>query len=107
MTLCSFATVSVQNAAAMAVSDAGSSVLYYARQWFTLPYAFLAVPVTTTLFTELAGMVADCDDAAVRRTIVSGTQQNFFSMVPFMLYLPCRSCRSSVRAASTGRAWTS
>lgn len=87
VTLCSFATVSVQNAAAMAVSDAGSSVLYYARQWFTLPYAFLAVPVTTTLFTELAGMVADCDDAAVRRTIVSGTQQNFFSMVPFMLYL--------------------
>lgn len=87
VTLCSFATVSVQNAAAMAVSDAGSSVLYYARQWFTLPYAFLAVPVTTTLFTELAGMVADCDHAAVRRTIVSGTQQNFFSMVPFMLYL--------------------
>lgn len=87
VTLCSFATVSVQNAAAMAVSDAGSSVLYYARQWFTLPYAFLAVPVTTTLFTELAGMVADRDDAAVRRTIVSGTQQNFFSMVPFMLYL--------------------
>ena len=87
VTLCSFATVSVQNAAAMAVSDAGSSVLYYARQWFTLPYAFLAVPVTTTLFTELASMVADCDDAAVRRTIVSGTQQNFFSMVPFMLYL--------------------
>ena len=87
VTLCSFATVSVQNAAAMAVSDAGSSVLYYARQWFTLPYAFLAVPVTTTLFTELAGMVADRDDAAVRRTIISGTQQNFFSMVPFMLYL--------------------
>ena len=87
VTLCSFATVSVQNAAAMAVSDAGSSVLYYARQWFTLPYAFLAVPVTTTLFTELAGMVADRDDAAVRRTIVAGTQQNFFSMVPFMLYL--------------------
>ena len=82
VTLCSFATVSVQNAAAMAVSDAGSSVLYYARQ-----YAFLAVPVTTTLFTELAGMVADRDDAAVRRTIISGTQQNFFSMVPFMLYL--------------------
>ena len=87
VTLCSFATVSVQNAAAMAVSDAGSSVLYYARQWFTLPYAFLAVPVTTTLFTELAGMVADRDDAAVRRTIISGTQQTFFSMVPFMLYL--------------------
>ncbi len=87
VTLCSFLTVSVQNAAAMAVSDAGSSVLYYARQWFTLPYAFLAVPVTTTLFTELSGMVADGDTQGVRRTIISGTQQNFFSMVPFMLYL--------------------
>ncbi len=87
VTLCSFLTVSVQNASAMAVSDAGSSVLYYARQWFTLPYAFLCVPVTTTLFTELAGMVADGDDVSVRRTIVSGTQQNFFFMVPFMLYL--------------------
>ena len=87
VTLCSFLTVSVQNAAAMAVSDAGSSVLYYARQWFTLPYAFLAVPVTTTLFTELSGMVAEGDMRGVRRTIISGTQQNFFSMVPFMLYL--------------------
>ncbi len=87
VTLCSFLTVSVQNAAAMAVSDAGSSVLYYARQWFTLPYAFLAVPVTTTLFTELSAMVAEGDMRGVRRAIISGTQQNFFSMVPFMLYL--------------------
>ena len=87
VTLCSFATVSVQNAAAMGVSDAGSSVLYYARQWFTLPYAFLAVPVTTTLFTEISEMVAEGDRAAARRAIISGTQQNFFSMVPFMLYL--------------------
>ena len=87
VTLMSFATVSVQNAAAMAVSDAGSSVLFYARQWFTLPYAFLSVPLTTTLFTELSTMVADGDREGVRRGIASGTLQNLFFMVPFALYL--------------------
>ena len=87
VTVASFVTVSVQNAAAMAVSDAGSSVLFYARQWFTLPYAFLSVPLTTTLFTELSSMVADGDRDGVRRGIVTGTQQNLFFMVPFALYL--------------------
>lgn len=35
------------------------SVIAYARLWFTFPYSFLAVPVTTTLFTELSDMQAD------------------------------------------------
>lgn len=87
VTVASFVTVSVQNAAAMAVSDAGSSVLFYARQWFTLPYAFLSVPITTTLFTEISNMVADRDMTGVRRAVVSGTQQNLLFMVPFALYL--------------------
>lgn len=87
VTLMSFITVSVQNAAAMAVSDAGSSVLFYARQWFTLPYAFLSVPLTTTLFTELSSMVADNDCEGVRRGISTGTLQNLFFMIPFSLYL--------------------
>ena len=87
VTLASFATVSVQNAAAMAVSDAGSSVLFYARQWFTLPYAFLSVPLTTTLFTELSDMAADGDRAGLSRGVVGGTRQNLFFMVPFALYL--------------------
>ena len=87
VTLASFATVSVQNAAAMAVSDAGSSVLFYARQWFTLPYAFLSVPLTTTLFTELSDMAADRDRDGLRRAIAGGTRQNLFFMIPFALYL--------------------
>lgn len=87
VTLASFATVSVQNAAAMAVSDAGSSVLFYARQWFTLPYAFLSVPLTTTLFTELSDMVADGNRAGVRNGIAACTGQNFLFMVPFALFL--------------------
>lgn len=87
VTLASFVTVSVQNASAMAVSEAGSSVLFYARQWFTLPYAFLSVPLTTTLFTELSNMVADEDYRGVRDGIVSCTRQNLLFMVPFALYL--------------------
>jgi putative peptidoglycan lipid II flippase len=87
VTACSFVTVSVQNSAAMAVSDAGSSILYYARQWFTLPYAFLSVPLTTTLFTELSDMAADNDRDSMRKTIVMGSRQSLFFMIPFALYL--------------------
>ncbi len=87
VTVCSFVTVSVQNSAAMAVNTAGSSVLYYARQWFTLPYAFLSVPLTTTLFTELSDMAARGDREAVRESIVLGSRQSLFFMVPFALYL--------------------
>ena len=87
VTVASFVTVSVQNAAAMAVSDAGSSVLFYARQWFTLPYAFLSVPLTTTLFTELSDMAADRNREGMLRAIAASTRQNLFFMIPFALYL--------------------
>lgn len=87
VTVCSFVTVSVQNSAAMAVSQSGSSILFYARQWFTLPYAFLAVPISTALFTELSDMAADGDRPGMLRSIVGGTQQSMFFMVPFALYL--------------------
>lgn len=87
VTVCSFVTVSVQNASAMAVTTAGSSVLFYARQWFTLPYAFLSVPLSTTLFTELSDMAAGGDRRPMMRTIAMGCQQSLFFMVPFALYL--------------------
>ena len=44
--------VSVQNSAAYGCLDNGPSIIAYARLWFTLPYAFLTVPITTTMFTE-------------------------------------------------------
>lgn len=87
VTVCSFVTVSVQNSAAMAVSESGSSILFYSRQWFTLPYAFLAVPISTALFTELSDMAADGDRHGMLRSIVGGTQQSMFFMIPFALYL--------------------
>lgn len=85
--LCSLIVVSVQNAASYSFADNGPSILLYARQWFTLPYAFLAVPITTAMFTELADMQAEGDAEGVKRGIVGGTNQILFFMIPFALYL--------------------
>ena len=85
--LCSFSVVSVQTAASYSFSESGPSILAYARLWFTLPYAFLAVPITTTMFTELAEMQAEGNTQGVKRGIVSGTNQILFFMIPFALYL--------------------
>ncbi|MFQ9181654.1 MAG: lipid II flippase MurJ [Eggerthella lenta] len=85
--LCSTIVVSVQTAAAYGFSDNGPSILLYARQWFTLPYAFLAVPITTAMFTELADMQAEGDAEGVKRGIIGGTNQILFFMIPFALYL--------------------
>ena len=79
--------VSVQNAAAYGVLDNGPSIIAYARLWFTLPYSFLTVPITTAMFTEISHMHARGDDAAFLRGLVSGTNQILFFMMPFMLFL--------------------
>ncbi|MCI8468181.1 MAG: murein biosynthesis integral membrane protein MurJ [Eggerthellaceae bacterium] len=87
VTVCSFATVSAQNAASYCFADNGPSVIAYARLWFTFPYSFLAVPVTTAMFTELSDMQADGDERGLVRGIIDGTAQIVFLMVPMALYL--------------------
>ncbi len=87
VTVCSFATVSAQNAASYCFADNGPSVIAYARLWFTFPYSFLAVPVTTAMFTELSDMQADGNVRGVVRGIIDGTGQIIFLMVPMALYL--------------------
>ncbi len=72
MTICSFATVSVSNAASYCFADNGPSVIAYARLWFTFPYSFLTIPVATAMFTELSDMQADGNTRGVIRGIVSG-----------------------------------
>ncbi len=79
--------VSVQNSAAYACLSNGPSVIAYARLWFTLPYAFLTVPITTTMFTEISHMAARGDMESFKRGVVSGSKQILFFMAPFMLYL--------------------
>ena len=88
VTACSFVTVSVMNSVAlMAVPEQGSSVQYYARLWYTLPYSVLAIPITTAMFTELSRSFAKGDDESFARDITSGICQILFSLVPFMMYL--------------------
>ena len=87
VTICSFATVSAQNAASYVFADNGPSVIAYARLWFTFPYSFLAVPVTTAMFTELSDMEADGDTKGVIRGILDGSSQIIFLMVPMALFL--------------------
>ena len=87
ITICTFITVSVMNAASYAFADNGPSVIAYARLWYTLPYSFLAIPITTALFTELSDMYAEGDLAGVMRAMESGTSQILFLLIPFALYL--------------------
>ena len=87
VTVCTFVVVSVQNAASYVFVDYGPSVIAYSRLWFTLPYSFLAVPITTAMFTELSDMHAEGNMVGVKRGIVSGSGQIIFLMIPFALYL--------------------
>ncbi len=83
----SFVTVSVMNAASYCFADNGPSVIAYARLWYTLPYSFLAIPITTVMFTELSEMHAEGNIRGLVRGIQSGTAQIMFLLIPFMLYL--------------------
>lgn len=87
VTVFSFITVSVMNAASYAFADNGPSVIAYARLWYTLPYSFLAIPITTAMFTELSDMQSDGNTAGVMRGVQTGTCQILFLLAPFMLYL--------------------
>ena len=83
----SFATVSVMNAASYCFAVDGPSILAYSRLWHTLPYSFLAIPITTAMFTELSEMKAEGDMKGVVSAITNGTAQIMFLLVPFALYL--------------------
>ena len=79
--------ISVQNSATYAYLDNGPSIVSYARLWYTLPYSFLTVPITTTLFTEIANMQTRNDMKGFKNAVVSGSNQILFFMIPFALYL--------------------
>ena len=98
----SFATVSVQTSSALSVTTAGASVAYYARLWYTLPYAILAVPITTAMFTELSEAWSNEDMDAYRAGITSGTRQILFLLVPFAALLVVFS-RPLVTLIASGR----
>lgn len=83
----SFVTASFQQSAALSVTESGASVSYYARLWYTLPYAVLAVPITTTSFTELSALYAKNDMKAYRSMCSRGMGQQLFLMIPMAVLL--------------------
>ena len=87
VTICLFITVSVQNSSALSVTVSGSSIAYYTRIWYTLPYSIFAIPITTAMFTELSNYVSKGDLVATARGVASGTSKILFMLIPFTLYL--------------------
>ena len=87
VTICSFITVSVQNSSALSVTVSGSSIAYYTRIWYTLPYSIFAIPITTAMFTELSNYVSKGDLASTARGVASGTSKILFMLIPFAFYL--------------------
>lgn len=87
-TVCTFVQTSIINAAALVVQpETGPSVIAYARLWYTLPYALIAVSLSTALYTELSHDAQEQDYDSVRSGISNGVAQILFFLIPFVLYL--------------------
>lgn len=87
-TVCTFVLTSIINAAALVVQpETGPSVIAYARLWYTLPYALIAVSLSTALYTELSHDAQEQDYDSVRSGISNGVAQILFFLIPFALYL--------------------
>ena len=78
--LTSFVTTSVQSSSSLSCTATGASISYYARLWYTLPYAVLTVPITTAMFTELSDSWARHSLSEFRQDISSGLSQILFFM---------------------------
>ena len=85
--ICAFVTVSVQSSYALQVTAKGAAIIYYARLWYTLPYAILAIPITIAMFTELSEAYSNQDMHKFKKGIVSGTSRIFFFLIPFALFV--------------------
>lgn len=87
-TVCTFVQTSIINASALVVQpETGPSVIAYARLWYTLPYALIAVSLSTALYTELSHDAQEQDYDSVRSGISNGVAQILFFLIPFALYL--------------------
>lgn len=87
-TVCTFVQTSIINAGALVVQpETGPSVIAYARLWYTLPYALIAVSLSTALYTELSHDAQEQDYDSVRSGISNGVAQILFFLIPFALYL--------------------
>lgn len=71
-----------ETSTALRVSEKGPAIITYARMWWTLPHAFFAVPITTTLFTELSQAYAQKNQDGFVNIMVQGLRQQIFFLLP-------------------------
>jgi len=95
-------TVSFRNASALAVSEAGPSVLMYAWTWYQLPYGILAVALATAVFTEMSSYASRSDLTAFKVTFAKGLRATALLIMPaaallFVLATPLSSLYSAGR----------
>jgi putative peptidoglycan lipid II flippase len=83
----SFVTASFQQSASLAIDPSGASVTYYARLWYTLPYAVFSVPITTTAFTEMSDAFVHGRKRDGERMISVGMARQSMAMLPMSALL--------------------
>lgn len=86
-TFASAPTTAVTSSCALSVTSAGASIAYYARVWYVLPYSIFAIPITTTLFTELSNSFISNDLESFRDFLCDGIRKLLFTLVPCTLLL--------------------
>ena len=87
VTFASFPTNAVQSSCALQVTANGAAIAYYSRVWYVLPFSILAIPISTTMFTELSNFRVAGRMDAYRRTVASGIRKIAFTMIPCVLLL--------------------
>lgn len=87
VTFASFPTNAVQSSCALQVTANGAAIAYYSRVWYVLPYSILAIPISTTMFTELSNFRVAGRMDAYRHTVASGIRKIAFTMIPCTLLL--------------------
>ena len=75
-------TVSFRNASALAVGEAGPSVLMYAWTWYQLPYGILAVALATAVFTEMSTHASRGDIERFKVSFSSGLRATALLIMP-------------------------
>ena len=78
----SFVTASFQQSASLAIDPSGASVTYYARLWYTLPYAVFSVPITMTAFTEMSDAFVHGRKRDGERMMSVGMARQSMTMLP-------------------------
>ena len=87
VTLASTPTTAVTSSCALSVTAAGASIAYYARVWYVLPYSVFAIPISTTMFTELSHSHIEGDTGRFKSYFAEGSSKILFTIIPFALYL--------------------